>query len=76
MIEAKLDAFRKQQENITKVGFAIQHTDIPKYLAEAALGKRYYLVLVDADDYDAQKDTADTQSLSRQLVDALRLRNF
>lgn len=52
MIEAKLDAFRKLQDGITAVGFKMQHTDIPEHLASAALGKRYYLVLVDADYYD------------------------
>lgn len=51
-IEAKLDVFRKQQENITKVGFSIQHSDIPDHLAAAALGKRYYIILIDADHYD------------------------
>ena len=51
-IEAKLDVFRKLQDGITSVGFKIQHSDIPDYLAAAALGKRYYLVLMDADYYD------------------------
>lgn len=55
MIEAKLDSFQKLQENLTKVGFKIQHSDIPDYLAAAALGKRYYLVFVDADDYDERE---------------------
>jgi len=66
MIEAKLDAFRKLQDGITGVGFKIQHVDIPEHLASAALGKRYYLVLVDADYYDESngvvKDNLTTQN--------------
>jgi len=52
MIEVKLDAYRKLQDNITKIGFTFKHDEIPEHLSSAALGKRYYLVFVDADWYD------------------------
>lgn len=57
MIECKKDSLRQCQDGITKVGFTIQHDDIPDYLAAAALGKRYYLVLIDADYYDENNPT-------------------
>lgn len=72
MIEAKKDSMRQCQEGITKVGFAILHEDIPGYLAAAALGKRYYLVLVDADVYDeSEGDVLDTSNIPQTPVSSI-----
>ena len=68
-IEAKLDVFRKLQEGITSVGFKIHHSDIPDDLAAAALGKRYYLVLIDADYYDESEGDMSNNSSSLTVTE-------
>ena len=75
-IEAKLDVFRKLQDGITSVGFKIQHSDIPDYLAAAALGKRYYLVLMDADYYDESEGNIPNNSDSSFVTNSVTEQNL
>ena len=64
MIEVKKDSSRQCQDGITKIGFTFKHDEIPPFLTAAALGKRYYLVLVDADDYDESEGVVTKETLS------------
>jgi len=55
MIECKKDSLRQMQTGDIKMGFAIQHQDMPDYLFSDPMGKRYYVVFIDADHYDANE---------------------
>lgn len=60
MVELKKDSLMQRQSGDVKVGFTIQHADMPDYLFSAPMGKRFYVVFVDADDYDERELTANT----------------
>lgn len=52
MLELKKDSLRQMQTGDIKLGFTIQHNDMPDYLFSDPMGKRYYVVFMDADNYD------------------------
>ncbi len=55
MIEVKKHALQQLQTGEWKATFTIQAIDMPSYLLNEAMGKRYYIVFVDADDYDERE---------------------
>lgn len=55
MVELKKDSLRQPQSGDWKVGFTIQANDMPDYLLTSPMGKRFYVVFVDADDYDERE---------------------
>ncbi len=62
MIELKKDSLRQMQSGDIKLGFTIQHNDMPDYLFSDPMGKRYYVVFIDADHYDETEGKCDSQN--------------
>ncbi|MEE9510286.1 MAG: hypothetical protein V3V81_07310 [Candidatus Bathyarchaeia archaeon] len=62
MIELKKDSLRQMQTGDIKLGFTIQHNDMPDYLFSDPMGKRYYVVFIDADYYDETEGKYDSQN--------------
>ncbi len=63
MIEVKKDSLRQTQNGDIKIGFVIQHLDMPDYLFSDVMGKRYYVVFVDADAYDEQNGITEQKEI-------------
>ena len=55
MIEIKKDALSQRQSGDWKASFTLQAMDMPDYLLTSPMGKRFYVVFVDADDYDERE---------------------
>jgi len=64
MVEVKKDSLRQMQTGDIKMSFAIQHQDMPDYLFSDPMGKRYYVVFVDADVYDESEGRKNENSPS------------
>lgn len=54
MVELKKNGLGQVQSGDWKASFTLQAADMPDYLLTSPMGKRFYVVFVDADDYDAQ----------------------
>jgi len=52
MIELKKDALSQKQSGDWKASFTLQADDMPDYLLTSPMGRRFYVVFVDADAYD------------------------
>ncbi len=77
MLEAKKDSLRQMQGGEIKLGFTIQHADMPDFLYSDPMGKRYYVVFVDADVYDESNKPAndiDVASKTTEKSEGERLR--
>ena len=74
MIEVKKDSLRQTQAGDIKMGFTIQHADMPSYLYSDPMGKRYYLVLIDADVYDDNEDNACNSESNSEKSEGEKLR--
>ncbi len=73
-IEFKKDSLRQTQGGDIKIGFTIQHIDMPDYLYTDPMGTRYYVVLVNADDYDERENISLPQQKEQTEGEKLRLR--
>ena len=72
MLEAKKDSLRQMQGGEIKLGFTIQHADMPDFLYSDPMGKRYYVVFVDADVYDESNGVV-KESLATEKTEGERL---
>ena len=69
MVELKKDSLMQRQSGDVKIGFTIQHADMPDYLFSAPMGKRFYVVFVDADDYDEQNGGTEQKEIGTNSSD-------
>jgi len=74
-LEVKKDSLRQMQGGEIKLGFTIQHADMPDFLYSDPMGKRYYVVFIDADYYDESNGVV-KESLITEQIEGERLRTM
>ena len=69
MVELKKNGLVQVQSGDWKASFTLQSADMPDYLLSAQMGKRFYVVFVDADDYDEQNGKTEQKEIGTNSSD-------